>query len=161
MLVAVPVIDSPAQLLARVRRGGDGPESRDRREVRPHDVDDELIRVFEVEEEMELVLFDWPAQQEPALPPGEEGIICNWGPSQARVGRHIVIAEVEISGAVEFVAAAPGHYIDRPKSRDSRREIEVRARKLELLHDLLRKVLPRAAFDRITDVAAVHSDGRV
>src|SRR5262245_2253296 len=137
MLVAVPVIDSPAQLLARVRRGGEGPESRDRREVRPHDVDAELVRVFEVEEEMELVLFDRPAQQKTALPPGEEGIICNWGPSQARVGRHIVISEIEISGAVEVVAAAPRHDVDGPKGRDSRREVEVRARKLELLHHLL------------------------
>src|SRR5262249_9420821 len=146
VLVVVAVIDSPAQLLARVRRRRDSRESRDRGKVGLHDVDAELIRVFEVEEEVELVLFDWAAEHEPALPPGEEGIVGNRGSTKARIGRHIVIAEVEISGAVKIVAAAARHDVDRPERRDSCREVEVRARKLKLLHDLLRKVLPGAAL---------------
>src|SRR5262249_18866441 len=149
VLVAVTIIDSPAQLLARVRRRRDSSEPRDRRQVRLHDVDAELIRVFEVKEEMELVFFDRAAQYKSSLPPGEEGIICNRGPTQARIGRHIVIAEIKISGAVEIVAAAARNDVDGPESRDARRKIEVRARKLELLHDLLREVLPRAALDRV------------
>src|SRR5262249_14772741 len=95
----------PAHLLARVRRRRDSRESPDGGKVGLHAVDAELIRVSEVEEEVELVLFDWAAEHEPALPPGEEGIVGNRGSTKARIGRHIVIAEVEISGAVKIVAA--------------------------------------------------------
>src|SRR5262249_1134137 len=161
MLVVVAVIDPPAQLLARVRRRHDSRESRDRGKVGLHDVDAELIRVFEVEEEVELVLFDRAAEYEPALPSGEEGIVGNRGSTKARIGRHIVIAEIEISGAVKIVASSSSHDVDCAEGRDSCREVEVRARKLKLLPDLLRKVLPGAAFDRIADVAAVNRDGRV
>src|SRR5262249_6720987 len=126
-----------------------------------HDVDAELVRVFQVEEEMEFVFFDRAAEYESALPPGEEGVVGNRGSTQARVSRHIVIAEIKISGAVKFVAPAARHDVDRAERRYAGREIEVRARKLELLHDLLRKVLSSAAFDRIADIAAVHGDGRV
>src|SRR5262249_56653881 len=97
---------------ACVWRGHDCGESCDRREVRLHDVNAELIRIFEVEEEMDLVLFDRAAQYKSSLPPGEEGIIGDRGSTQARIGRHIVIAEIKISGAVEFVAAAPRHDVD-------------------------------------------------
>src|SRR5262249_52984857 len=128
---------------------------------RLHDVDAELIRIFEVEEEMNLVLFDRSAENEPAISPGEERIVGDRSPTQARIGGQVVIAEIEVSSAVEIVAAAARHDVDRAERRNTRREVEVRARKLELLHYLLRKILPRAAFHRVADVAAVHGDGRV
>src|SRR5262245_19624854 len=161
LLVIEAVIHSAADLPAHIRRRGDRSKPRDRPQVGLYDIDALLIRIFIVSEEVELVFFDRPAENKPARPTGEERIVREVIARQARIGRHVVIAEAEKGRPVKIIAAAARYDVDRAERRDAGGKIEVRARKLELLHDLLRKVLPRAAFDRIADIAAIHSDGRV
>src|SRR5207302_4245146 len=121
--------------------------------IRLDDINTTLIGVFEVEEEERLVLLDRADQEKAALPPGEERIVGNRRATQRRVSRDVVIAEVEVCGAMKTVAPAARHHIDRAEGGNPGREVEIGARKLELLHHFLREVLPRSAFDRIADIA--------
>src|SRR5580700_3220246 len=66
-----------------------------------------------------------------------------------------MVAEEEVSAAMQFIASRARDNVDRSGSPDAGRKVENILRKLELLDHFLRQVHGRAAFHFIVDSAAV------
>src|SRR5262249_48597293 len=83
----------------------------------------DLIHVLIVEEEKQPVFYQGAAQRHAWIASREEWIRIRRVPSQARIGRHIVIAEVVVTGSMPIIRARSGDYVYRAASRDAGGEV--------------------------------------
>src|SRR5262249_32963767 len=158
VFVVYAVVEPSAESLASIGSGSDRSESGYGRKVWLDYVDSELICVFEISEEERLVLLYRSANPEARLAPRKKRIVGERVPVETRISAHVVIAKIKVSCAVIVVASRARDDVDRTKGGDAGRQIEVCARELKLLDDFLGEVLSGTAFDRISDVPAVHGD---
>src|SRR5579883_341089 len=135
----------------------------ERRQVFVNRIDLILIHVFIVRKEKQFVLQDRPAYPNAWIPSREERVRVLRVALKAWIRCHIVIAEEKISASVKIVAAAARYDVDLTACPDSRRDIEIDRRDLELLNDLLRKIHVRCpgAFPLIIDDTAIDCESRI
>src|ERR1035438_1341380 len=86
-----------------VRSGGDRRQPRQGRQVRLYYIHAGLVCILKIEKEEQLVSLNRSSDPEPGLAASEEGVRIKRVPIQAGIGRDVVIAEIEICGAVEVV----------------------------------------------------------
>ncbi len=72
-----------------------------------------LVQVLEVEEENQSVLKNRTTDCAAGIPARKERIRSKGLPLKPGIGRHVVIAKVEIGAAMIVVAAGAGHDVDR------------------------------------------------
>src|SRR5215831_8004998 len=111
MFVVDPVVYSESEGLAGVGRRGNTTQAGYRRKIGLYDVNTVLICVLKVAEEESLVFLDRAANPESGLSASKERVVGEAVTLQARVRAHVVVAEIEIPGAVIIVAARPRDYV--------------------------------------------------
>ena len=84
-----------------------------------------LVGVLVVEEEEQFVLLDRPTQPKTGVPAGEERILRPRIAHQIGIRGGVVVAEKEVSAAMELVGARPGDDVDGASGRDGRGDVEI------------------------------------
>ncbi len=158
--VARQPVQSRAGLGAVEGAREDPAQVRESRRCRLDAHDAVLVVVLEAGEEEQPIPSDRAAHGEAYLPAGEEGIRIGRIALESRIGRQVVVAKEEEPAAVIPVASGARDDVDGARIRQPRRQVEVGARELELLDDLLGEVLRNASVQGVVDRPAVHRHPR-
>src|SRR5262245_12736292 len=158
--VGKTAIQPQAKLVAKIGAGRDAAQMSELRRQQRRRYDPSLLVALIVAEEKDTVTPDGAAEAKAKLPPLEERIRIGGIAVERGIGGQRMIAEKVEARAIQFVAARARDHVDCCPIGESRSEVEIHGRGLELLDDFLRKAHRRAAVSHCHDASAIYRDAR-